>query len=168
MKSQILHSFLFFAISIGILNILAPLREVSYLTLAILISLLFLRAVLPKRFKNRTITFLWNFSVIFLMGSVIYHYNEHLAYSYFAGAGVVAAFYAFSDKLSYYAPQIAYFWVGLAIGFVLSLTVFIDEARDNTGLFLLLTFGLGLAMLLIGKLVNYRLFSKRLGTENIE
>ena len=161
MKRNLLHSFLFLAIGVGMLNILVPLREMSYLTLIILISLLFLRAVLSKRFENRTITFLWNFAVIFLVGSLIYPYNEDLAYSYFAGAGVVATFYAFTDKLFYYAPQIAYFWIGLAIGFVLSLTIFRSEVRSNTGVFLLLTLGFGLATLLIGKLVNYRPFSKR-------
>lgn len=149
----------------GVLNIFVPMREMGYLTLVALILLLFLRAVLPKRFENRTVTFLWNFSVIFLIGSLIYQYNEHLAYSYFAGAVVVAAFYAFSDELSYYGPQIAYFWIGLAIGFVLSLTVFIDEVRNSTWLFILLTFGLGLATLLLGKLVNYRPFSKRFESE---
>ncbi|CAD5243616.1 hypothetical protein [Thermococcus camini] len=168
MKGQILYSLFLLAIGVGVLNIFVPLREMNYLTLVILISLLFLRAVLPKRFENRTITFLWNLSVIFMMGSLIYPYNEHLAYSYFAGAGVVATFYAFADRLFYYAPQITYFWIGLAIGFVLSLTVFRDDVRGNTGLFLLLTLGFGLATLLMGKLVSYRPFSKRFDGENIE
>ena len=154
---------LFLAIGVGVLNTLVPLREMSYLTLLTLISLLFLRAMLPKRFENRAITFLWHFAIIFAIGSLIYPYNKHLAYSYFAGAGVAATFYAFTDKLFYYAPQITYFGIGLAVGFVLSLTVFRDEARRNTGLFLLLTLGLSFATLLIGKLVNYKPFSERLG-----
>ncbi|WP_457752303.1 hypothetical protein [Thermococcus sp.] len=169
MERQCLYSaFLFFAIGVGVLNIFVPLRDMSYLTLTVLILLLFLRAMLPKRFENRTLTFLWNFSVIFLIGSLIYPYNENLAYSYFAGAGVVAAFYSFTDRMFYYAPQIAYFWIGLAIGFVLSLTVFINEVRESTGLFLLLTFGFGLVTLLIGKLINYRPFSKRFRIGNVE
>lgn len=147
----------------GVLNILVPFREMGYLTLVTLILLLGLRAALPKRFENRVLTFLWNFATIFLIGSLIYPYNEHLAYSYFAGAGVAATFYAFTDRLFRYAPQVTYFWIGLVVGFVLSLTVFREEVRGNTGLFLLLTLGLGLATLLIGKLVGYRPFSKRFG-----
>ena len=155
---------LFLAIGVGVLNTLVPLRELNHLTLLTLISLLFLRTILPKRFENRIITFLWHFAIIFTIGSLIYPYNKHLAYSYFAGAGVAATFYAFTDKLLYYyGPQITYFWVGLAVGFVLSLTVFRDEVRRNTGLFLLLTLGLGFTTLLIGKLVNYKPFSERLG-----
>ncbi len=156
-------SVLFLAIGVGVLNTLVPLRELNHLTLLILISLLFLRTMLPRRFENRIITFLWHFAIIFTIGSLIYPYNKHLAYSYFAGAGVDATLYAFTDKLLYYGPQITYSWIGLAVGFVLSLTVFRDEVRGNTGLFLLLTLGLGLATLLIGKLVNYKPFSERLG-----
>ncbi|NJE30280.1 hypothetical protein E3E38_04330 [Thermococcus sp. 18S1] len=159
----VLLSVIFLAIGVAILNILVPFGEMGYLTLVILISLLFLRAVLPKRFENRVVTLLWNFATIFLIGSLIYPYNEHLAYSYFAGAGVAATFYAFTDKLLYYGPQITYFWIGLAVGFILSLSVFRDEVRGNTGLFLLLTFGFGFTTLLIGKLVNYKPFSKRFG-----
>jgi len=156
-------SVLFLAIGVEVLNTLVPLRELNHLTLLILISLLFLRTMLPRRFENRIITFLWHFAIIFTIGSLIYPYNKHLAYSYFAGAGVAATLYAFTDKLLYYGPQITYSWIGLAVGFVLSLTVFRDEVRRNTGLFLLLTLGLGLATLLIGKLVNYKPFSERLG-----
>ncbi|USS40238.1 hypothetical protein NF865_07870 [Thermococcus aggregans] len=134
----VLFSVILLAIGVGVLNILVPLRELNYLTLVVLVSLIFLRAALPKRFKNRVLTFLWNFATIFLIGSLIYPYNKHLAYSYFAGAGVAATFYAFTDKLLYYGPQIPYFWVGLAVGFVLT-------------------------TLLIGKLVNYKPFSKRFG-----
>ena len=154
-------SVLFLAIGVGVLNTLVPLRDLNHLTLLILMSLLFLRTMLPRRFENRIITFLWHFAIIFTIGSLIYPYNKHLAYSYFAGAGVAATFYAFTDKLLYYGPQITYSWIGLAVGFVLSLTVFRDEVRRNTGLFLLLTLGLGLATLLIGKLVNYKPFSER-------
>ncbi|AEK73131.1 hypothetical protein GQS_06165 [Thermococcus sp. 4557] len=159
----VLISVIFLSIGVGVLNILVPFREMGYLTLVILISLLFLRAVLPKRFENRVVTLLWNFATIFLIGSLIYPYNEHLAYSYFAGAGVAATFYAFTDKLLYYGPQITYFWIGLAVGFILSLSVFRDEVRSNIGLFLLLTLGFGFTTLLIGKLVGYKPFSKRFG-----
>jgi len=154
---------IFLAIGVGILNILVPFREMGYLTLVILILLLGLRAALPKQFENRVITFLWHFATIFAIGSLIYQYNEHLAYSYFAGAGVAATFYAFTDKLLYYGPQITYFWIGLAVGFILALSVFRDEVRGNTGLFLLLTLGFGFTTLLIGKLINYKSFSKRFG-----
>ena len=156
------------AIGVGVLNILVPFREMGYLTLVILILLLGLRAALPKRFKNRVITFLWNFVTIFLIGSLIYPYNEHLAYSYFAGAVVATTFYAFTDKLFRYAPQITYFWIGLAVGFVLSLMVFREEVRGNTGLFLLLTLGLGFATLFVGKFVGYKPFSERVRGVKIE
>ncbi|WP_457751236.1 hypothetical protein [Thermococcus sp.] len=82
-EQRLYSAFLFFAIGVGLLNILVPLSEINYLTLAILISLLF------------------------------------------------------------------------AAGFILSLTVFINEVRSNTGLFLILTFGFGLATL-DGGLANGR------------
>ncbi|HIH73162.1 hypothetical protein GBV73_10575 [Thermococcus sp. 101 C5] len=151
----------FLVIGIGVLNILVPFKELNYLTLFALVTLILLRTVLPNRLENRIITFAWHFGIIFTIGSLIFPYNKHLAYSYFAGAGVAATFYAFGDKLFYYAPQITYAWIGLAAGFLLSLTVFRDEVQRNNGLFFILTLGLSFTTLLIGKLLNYKPFSDR-------
>ncbi|MDK2783360.1 MAG: hypothetical protein PWQ32_949, partial [Thermococcaceae archaeon] len=52
-------------------------------------------------------------------------------------------------------------WIGLAAGFLLSLTVFRDEVQRNNGLFFILTLGLSFTTLLIGKLLNYKPFSDR-------